>query len=488
MSPLANAPNSTQKVVMKRPLISLALAAVLTLSCQSPERAYAAPDTKGLSALYGDYLAGSYAQEIQNRAAQQKYFTSAFQNQPDDVRIGRRAVISAIETGDMAAAVKLSEQIRKGKNFEPLARAVLGLDAYRRGREKTALKFLSGRTEDKPALILMQLTRGWIEFDLKDYEDARETFSNISGDYGYFETYAELQLAKVDGMLGETEAALERLDAVDKAGVSGVESLLTRSRILDRAGRSDEAITLLEKTLVDNERLEIGPVGTYLKDLKAGKSLPVLTAKGQASRAITEPAFGFFARNRSLDGAELYLRLARWIDPSFSTPTLWLGSVLGDQGEGGQQQAYELYSLIPVTDPNYVRAQLSIAQIYFDREEDDTAIAVLEKLNDREQSVLTRESLGRARFVRENYAGALPFYEELVGSMTEDEIKENIEPLRIRGVIYERLDRWPEAEADFKRVLEIDPDEVTTLNYLGYTWVDRGENLTEAFRNDPQSR
>jgi len=25
------------------------------------------------------------------------------------------------------------------------------------------------------------------------------------------------------------------------------------------------------------------------------------------------------------------------------------------------------------------------------------------------------------------------------------------------------------------------PDDVDTLNYLGYTWVDRGENLKEAF-------
>ena len=35
--------------------------------------------------------------------------------------------------------------------------------------------------------------------------------------------------------------------------------------------------------------------------------------------------------------------------------------------------------------------------------------------------------------------------------------------------------------ADFRRVLEIEPDNADALNYLGYTWVDRGENLTEAF-------
>ena len=65
--------------------------------------------------------------------------------------------------------------------------------------------------------------------------------------------------------------------------------------------------------------------------------------------------------------------------------------------------------------------------------------------------------------------------------MSNEELTANVEPLRFRGIIYERLKRWPEAEADFKRVLELVPDDVDTLNYLGYTWVDRGENLTEAF-------
>jgi len=481
MSPLAKMFNSTQKDVMKRPLISLALAAFLTLSCQSSEQAHAAPDSKNLSALYGDYLAGSYAQEIQDRPAQQKYFTNAFLNQPSDVRIGRRAIISAIETGDMSAAVKLSEKMRKNDELEPLARAVLGLDAFRRGREKTALKYFSGKTDDKISLILMQLARGWIEFDQKDYDAARETFANLSGDYLYFEAYAELQLAKVDGLLGETEAALERLDAVDESGVSGVEALLTRVRILAKAGRTDDAIAALEEILVDNEGLSIGVVGTYLDDLKAGKSLPDITTKGQVARAITDPAFGFFARNRSFDGAELYLRLASWVDPSFTKPAIWLGSILEDQGEGGQQAAYELYKDVGETDPNFVSAQLSTANIYFNREEDDKAIDTLEKLNAREQSVLTRESLGRARFFRENYEEALPFYQALVDSLSDEELTANVEPLRFRGIIYERLKRWPEAEADFKRVLKYVPDDVDTLNYLGYTWVDRGENLTEAF-------
>ena len=51
-----------------------------------------------------------------------------------------------------------------------------------------------------------------------------------------------------------------------------------------------------------------------------------------------------------------------------------------------------------------------------------------------------------------------------------------------RGICYERSKQWPKAEADFKKALELNPDQPLVLNYLGYSWVDQGLNLDEAFK------
>ncbi len=51
-----------------------------------------------------------------------------------------------------------------------------------------------------------------------------------------------------------------------------------------------------------------------------------------------------------------------------------------------------------------------------------------------------------------------------------------------RGIAYERTHQWPKAEADFKQALTLFPDEPLVLNYLGYSWVDQGINLDEAFK------
>jgi Flp pilus assembly protein TadD len=58
--------------------------------------------------------------------------------------------------------------------------------------------------------------------------------------------------------------------------------------------------------------------------------------------------------------------------------------------------------------------------------------------------------------------------------------KENWVIYYSRGVCNERLKDWPDAEADFKKALELSPDESLVLNYLGYSWVDQGVHLQEA--------
>ena len=51
-----------------------------------------------------------------------------------------------------------------------------------------------------------------------------------------------------------------------------------------------------------------------------------------------------------------------------------------------------------------------------------------------------------------------------------------------RGIAYERSKKWYLAEKDFLDALELSPNQPYLLNYLGYSWVDRGLNLDSAKR------
>jgi Flp pilus assembly protein TadD len=51
-----------------------------------------------------------------------------------------------------------------------------------------------------------------------------------------------------------------------------------------------------------------------------------------------------------------------------------------------------------------------------------------------------------------------------------------------RGVALERAGQWDRAETDLKHALELKPEQPLVLNYLGYSWIDRGENLEEGLK------
>jgi len=52
----------------------------------------------------------------------------------------------------------------------------------------------------------------------------------------------------------------------------------------------------------------------------------------------------------------------------------------------------------------------------------------------------------------------------------------------MRGAMYERMKKYDAAEAEFRKALDLDPDNAGALNYLGYMLADRAVRLDEAYQ------
>ena len=62
-----------------------------------------------------------------------------------------------------------------------------------------------------------------------------------------------------------------------------------------------------------------------------------------------------------------------------------------------------------------------------------------------------------------------------------------------RGISYERAEQWEVAEKDLLHALELNAGQPYVLNYLGYSWIDKGVNLVrgrkmieQAVKNRPK--
>ncbi len=110
----------------------------------------------------------------------------------------------------------------------------------------------------------------------------------------------------------------------------------------------------------------------------------------------------------------------------------------------------------------------------------DEARAALKRVirqNPKDKEALN--GLGNILRTRKMFAEAADAYTRTVRAIGAQPQTEDWQVFYNRGIAYERTNRWPEAEADFKKALELRPDQPLVLNYLGYSWVDKGINLKE---------
>ena len=147
-----------------------------------------------------------------------------------------------------------------------------------------------------------------------------------------------------------------------------------------------------------------------------------------------------------------------------------------------QQLAVEVYDRVPANSPlkRTSEIQQALDMDSLDRTED--AKKQLNKLvaadpNNRDAIL----ALGGILRERKQYAECAEAYGKAIATVSKLE-RANWTMLYFRGICFERSKQWDKAEADLKKALELYPDQPHVLNYLGYSWVDKGQNLDEGVR------
>jgi Flp pilus assembly protein TadD len=146
------------------------------------------------------------------------------------------------------------------------------------------------------------------------------------------------------------------------------------------------------------------------------------------------------------------------------------------------QSAIAAYALIEQTSPLRLTADVQRALNLEQLGEKDQAVAVLKSVSlDNKDEIEPLIALGNVYRARKAFKDAAETYSAAIAALGQP-TPGHWSLFYSRGIAYERLKRWPEAEADFRKALELSPDQPLVLNYLGYSWVEQNTNLDEAFK------
>jgi len=278
---------------------------------------------------------------------------------------------------------------------------------------------------------------------------------------------------------GRSREGARRLRAAYDSANGTLRIVDALARLESRRGRRTEALKIYRAF---DESLPRHPIVTNaIGRLEAGERLAPMVAN--AAEGAAEVLYGLGAagvRQGDELAAIVYLRLALHLAPDHGLAIISLGDLYEQIKQG--ERALEVYDSMPAKSPLRVSAELQISSVLESLERKDEAQEHLERLMKRApddpEVVLALANLQRSRKL---FAQAAETYTQALG-LLERTGRADWTTYYFRGISYERSKRWPLAEADFKKALELYPDQPLVLNYLGYSWVDKGVNLEKAFK------
>jgi Flp pilus assembly protein TadD len=142
--------------------------------------------------------------------------------------------------------------------------------------------------------------------------------------------------------------------------------------------------------------------------------------------------------------------------------------------------AVEAYRRVDKASPYSWNARQKLADALDQAGRSDEALKILQDMTEERTDVADAAlALGNLLRSKERFAESAVAYDKMISRIGT--IKDHHWTLfYYRGISRERSDQWALAEADFKKALELNPDQPLVLNYLAYTWVTKKENLDQA--------
>ncbi len=459
-------------------LIGVGLFALVSYKTEAPQSSSAEPAPVSPDSALGGYLAARHAQQEHDYAEAASFIERSLADDPDNYDLMRRAFVLRLSEGRVGDAVDLAHRIVARDGDGGLAGLTLLEQAIKTGDFDGAAKIAAAIPREGAQRYSVPLLLAWID-------EARGQGGKVAQDIaGAGDTRGLGPLKEIHGAL-----IADLADQTDKAN-AGYKKIIAAEnppslRVAQLAGNFYER----HNQPADARALYQSVAASDDSDI-ASSGLDRVRKSVIPPRVVANPADGaaevlfdlasLLNQRETMDAALIYARLALDLKPDFALAELLVGEVREQQDRNAD--ALAIYRGIAKDSPFYWTAQLRMALVLDALDRDPEARSQLETMAadhpDRAEPLI---ELGDIERSHSNFDAAAIAYDRGLARIP-DPSPQQWRIFYSRGVAYERSNQWPKAEADFKHALELQPDQPLVLNYLGYTWIDKGENLDQGVR------
>ncbi len=455
------------------PLIAVGalLASTALLSTCTLER-YPTEDT-GL----GSYVAAQNASNIGEPGRALGFFIDALEKDPGNEVILEKAFNLALKEGEFTHALRFAEELATGGSEVSNAQMLLALDNLVAGDYEAMQRALEGATGPGYDSLVTPLARAWARAAAGEVEEAFAALRALSA-VAAFRPLQQTHAAYIldyAGRAPEAEVAYERILADNQ--IVSAHPVVAYGVMLQKQGREDKAAEIYERYL------DIFPNSEALKEAAHMLQQGIVTTSRAASpeaalAGIMIMLSGQLAGDGALQASVAFGRFGMFLDPGQSDGLLLLGNIFIALEEPAA--ALRVLRTIAMDDPRYVSGLIRQSFALDDMERIDEAFDLMrDYLAGHGENGSVRAALGDLHRIQSQFEDAARDYTLAIEAPVDSKATDWFVYFT-RAISYDELDLWNLAEADFLKALELEKDQPDVLNYLGYSWIDRGMHIEEA--------
>ena len=463
-------PRLTQSFVLICVLATLASPALAAATAKNTDA-----DAVGLADSAGAYLAARAAAAQNDFAVAAQWYGEALQADPANPDLLQGALVADVALGDMGSAAKRARALKKTGAVSQVGQMVIVAEDTIQGDYAAILKDQAdGASIGK---LMDGLVTAWAQVGSGKMSTASDTFDKMITSSG-MEAFGVYHKALALAQTGDFDGAELLFERPESAAIHGLRrGVLAQVQVLSQLDRNADAITLIDH--IYRGAPDAG-MEAIRRALAQGDKIPFDIARtpqdGMAEAYFNLATLLVGQTNDTF--TLLNARLATTLRPDLVEATLMSARVLDKLGQ--YDLAIAAFAQVPQTDPAYISAVVGQAASAQSAGKGDDAVDLLKTLadeNPKNAGVLSAygDSLRR----QDTCAAAIGAYSQAI-ALIKTPVPADWTLFYRRGGCLQNQGDWPHAEADYLKALALAPEEPRILNELGYSYVDRGENLTQA--------
>ncbi len=217
-------------------------------------------------------------------------------------------------------------------------------------------------------------------------------------------------------------------------------------------------------------------------DLKEKKNFTIFNCK-EANHVVAEILYitaNALSSQSIYPLSNFYLNLAKYLNEDFhSYNTLLAENFYKDNN---YEKAEKIYHNLKKNGEAYNwYSSKQLARILIQKKDKNKAVELIKRSYENLLNKGIYQTFDYAEFLKNNekFNQSIPQYTKIINQISKQHplFAESTDG---RGVAYERIGKWREAEKDLLASLDADPEQAYVINYLAYSWIEQGVKIQKS--------